>query len=175
MPTASSKLKKKRTNLWTSIRVVKVTLSLCLTKYHAMKTYWGRRGIAPRILELGTGWKLSGCFTLWGKSTRYPLYRRLGGSQIRRGRGAKRKNPIISTAENWTLVVQPIACSLYWLIYTGSFWWNNPKLNFPGFTAEACGRADTISPKFVVLLLNYLLACLLTYLLRGAGYYLKNW
>jgi hypothetical protein len=33
---------------------VKVKLSLCLTKHHAMKTYWGRGGIAPRILDLGT-------------------------------------------------------------------------------------------------------------------------
>jgi hypothetical protein len=28
----------------------KVKLSLCLTKHHAMKTYWGSGGIAPRIL-----------------------------------------------------------------------------------------------------------------------------
>jgi hypothetical protein len=28
-------------------------LSLCLTKHHAMKTYWGE-GIAPRILGLAT-------------------------------------------------------------------------------------------------------------------------
>jgi len=27
---------------------------LCLTKYHAMETHWGRGGIAPRILNLGT-------------------------------------------------------------------------------------------------------------------------
>jgi hypothetical protein len=35
---------------------VKVKLSLCLTKHHAMKTYWGSGGIAPRILDLGTRW-----------------------------------------------------------------------------------------------------------------------
>jgi hypothetical protein len=29
-------------------------LSLCLTKYHAMKTYWGSGGIAPRIFGLDT-------------------------------------------------------------------------------------------------------------------------
>jgi hypothetical protein len=28
----------------------KVKLSLCLTKHHAMKAYWGSGGIAPRIL-----------------------------------------------------------------------------------------------------------------------------
>jgi hypothetical protein len=32
----------------------KVNLSLCLTKHHAMKTYWGSGGIASRILDLGT-------------------------------------------------------------------------------------------------------------------------
>jgi hypothetical protein len=32
----------------------KVKLSLFLTKYHAMKTYWGSGGIAPGILYLGT-------------------------------------------------------------------------------------------------------------------------
>jgi len=31
---------------------VKVKLALCLTKYHAMKTYWGCGGIASRILNL---------------------------------------------------------------------------------------------------------------------------
>jgi hypothetical protein len=36
---------------------VKAKLSLCLTKYHAMKTYWGRGSIAPCILNLGTGWR----------------------------------------------------------------------------------------------------------------------
>jgi hypothetical protein len=36
---------------------VKVKLSLCLTKHHAMKTYWGSGGIAPRILGLGTRWR----------------------------------------------------------------------------------------------------------------------
>jgi hypothetical protein len=36
---------------------VKVKLSLCLTKHHTMKTYWGNRGIAPSILDLGTRWR----------------------------------------------------------------------------------------------------------------------
>jgi hypothetical protein len=29
---------------------VKLKLSLCLTKHHAMKAYWGSGGITPRIL-----------------------------------------------------------------------------------------------------------------------------
>jgi hypothetical protein len=36
---------------------VKVKSSLCLTKHHAMKTYWGSGGIAPCILDLGTRWR----------------------------------------------------------------------------------------------------------------------
>jgi hypothetical protein len=35
----------------------KVELSPCLTKYHAMKTYWGSGDTAPRILDLGTRWR----------------------------------------------------------------------------------------------------------------------
>jgi hypothetical protein len=42
-------------------------LSLCLTKHHAMKTYWGSGGTAPCILDLGTRWGWSAacpsCFT----------------------------------------------------------------------------------------------------------------
>jgi hypothetical protein len=36
---------------------VKIKLSLYSTKHHAMKTYWGSGGIAPRILDLGTRWR----------------------------------------------------------------------------------------------------------------------
>jgi hypothetical protein len=39
------------------VKGTKVKLSLCLTKHHAMKTYWGSGGIAPRILDLGTRWR----------------------------------------------------------------------------------------------------------------------
>jgi hypothetical protein len=42
--------------LWVRNVKVKVKLSLCLTKHHAMKTHWGSGGIAPRILDLGTRW-----------------------------------------------------------------------------------------------------------------------
>jgi hypothetical protein len=27
------------------------------TEHHAMKAYWGSRGIAPRIIDLGTRWR----------------------------------------------------------------------------------------------------------------------
>jgi len=33
---------------------VQINLSLCLTKHHAMNTYWRSGGIFPRILNLGT-------------------------------------------------------------------------------------------------------------------------
>jgi hypothetical protein len=36
---------------------VKVKLSLCLTKHHAMKACWGSGGIAPHILDLCTRWR----------------------------------------------------------------------------------------------------------------------
>jgi hypothetical protein len=43
---------------------VKVNLSLCLTKHHAMKTNWGSRCIDPRILNLGTRRRIVANFTL---------------------------------------------------------------------------------------------------------------
>jgi hypothetical protein len=38
------------------LRKVKVKMSLCLTKYHAMKILWVSDGIAPRILNIGAKW-----------------------------------------------------------------------------------------------------------------------
>jgi hypothetical protein len=58
-----------------------------LTKYHAMKTCWRRGGIAPHILNLGTKWRWVVCqlhvpaALSPEKSPRYPLDRRLGGTQ----------------------------------------------------------------------------------------------
>jgi hypothetical protein len=42
---------------WLALLKVNVKLSLCLTKHHAMKTYWGSGGIASRIIDLGTRWR----------------------------------------------------------------------------------------------------------------------
>jgi hypothetical protein len=36
---------------------IKVKLSLCLSKYHAMKTYWESGSIVPCVLNLGTKWR----------------------------------------------------------------------------------------------------------------------
>jgi hypothetical protein len=35
-----------------------------LIKHHAMKAYWGNGSIAPRILDLGSRWEVSGQFHL---------------------------------------------------------------------------------------------------------------
>jgi hypothetical protein len=37
--------------------LLKVKLSLCLTKHHAMKMHWGSGGIGPHILDLSTRWR----------------------------------------------------------------------------------------------------------------------
>jgi hypothetical protein len=68
-----------------------------LTKHHTMQTYWGSGCIAPRILDLRTTWKRVVSFTprqLYpqGKSTWYPLDRKLGGPQSRSGHGVEEKN-----------------------------------------------------------------------------------
>jgi hypothetical protein len=74
-----------------------VQLSLCLTKHHAMKTYWGNGGTAPCILDLGTTWRWVVSFTSrplypQGKYPWYPLDRKLGEPQSRSGRGGEEKN-----------------------------------------------------------------------------------
>jgi hypothetical protein len=71
---------------------VKVKLSLYLTKYQAMKTYWGSEDIAPRTINRGIRWRWVVSFTSrppyrFGKSPHWPLDRRLGWSQSRSGRG----------------------------------------------------------------------------------------
>jgi hypothetical protein len=43
--------------------MLKVKLSLRLTKHHAMKTYCGSGGVAPCILDLGTRWRSVISFT----------------------------------------------------------------------------------------------------------------
>jgi hypothetical protein len=62
-----------------------------------MKAYWGSGGIAPRIVDLGTGWSCVVSFAPrpfypQRKSPWYPLDRRLGGPQSRSGCGGEEKN-----------------------------------------------------------------------------------
>jgi hypothetical protein len=75
---------------------VKLNLSLCLTKHHAMKTYRGSCSTAPRIRNLGTRRRWVFSFTPrplypMDKGYRFPLNSRLGGPQSRPRRGGKDK------------------------------------------------------------------------------------
>jgi hypothetical protein len=79
------------------IKFFKSKFSVCLIKRHAMKTYWGSGGIAPRIIHLGTRWAWVVSFTprpLYPqkKGPRYPLGRKLGGPQSWSRRGGEEKN-----------------------------------------------------------------------------------
>jgi hypothetical protein len=68
-----------------------------LLNHHAVKTQWGSGGIAPRILNLVTRWRWVVSFTprpLYprGKSSLFPLDRRLGGPQSQSGCCGEEKN-----------------------------------------------------------------------------------
>jgi hypothetical protein len=70
----------------------KIKVSLCLTKLHAVTTYWGSGSIAP--LNAGTRWRWLVNFTPRPlcpqcKRTRYQLNRRLGVPQSHSGRGGE--------------------------------------------------------------------------------------
>jgi hypothetical protein len=61
-----------------SSECLSVKFSLCLTKHHAMKAYWGSGGIDARVLDLGTRWRWVVSFTTRPlypqvKSPWYPL------------------------------------------------------------------------------------------------------
>jgi hypothetical protein len=96
--------------------VAKVKLSLCLTKHHTMKAYWGG-GIAPRILDLGTRRMHVVSFTLLplyplGKSARYHLV--WGGGVSRSGCGAQEKripSLPLSVIEPRSSSPQPVLCT----------------------------------------------------------------
>jgi hypothetical protein len=108
--------------LWFSVHIsdlrhhvfpTQLKLSLCLTKHHAMKTYWGRGSIAPRVLNRGSRWR-----RVFSSMLR-PLYSpalidrgthwRGGwvGPRARLDAVAKRKNPY--PFRNLTPVVNPVA------------------------------------------------------------------
>jgi hypothetical protein len=72
--------------------------SLFLTKYHALKAYWGSGGTVPHVPDLGTRWRWVVSFTTrplyrQGKSPWYTLDRRLSGPQSRSEYNGKEKNP----------------------------------------------------------------------------------
>jgi hypothetical protein len=80
--------------------VVKIKVkSLYLTNYHVMETYWGSGGIAPHIPDLGARWMSAVSFMPrslfpWQHTPRYPLGRKLDGSQSRSGRGGEGKKSL---------------------------------------------------------------------------------
>jgi len=67
---------------WQESNIKKVKLSLCLNKHHAMKAYWGSKGIAPRILWPRQLMEVSGQLhlpaALPAGNPRYPLYSGVG-------------------------------------------------------------------------------------------------
>jgi hypothetical protein len=93
---------------------------VCLN-HRAMKTYWLNGGMAPRIFNLGTRWKLSasrrGRFTSRVKNSRYQFFGDWVGPRADLDAVAKRESPITTRVWNWTLDVQLVAWSLYWLNY----------------------------------------------------------
>jgi hypothetical protein len=75
---------------------IKVNLSLCFSWAPRHEDVLGSRGIAPRILGLGTRWRWVVSFTprplySQGKSPWYPLDRGLGGTLSRSGHGSEEK------------------------------------------------------------------------------------
>jgi hypothetical protein len=64
-----------------SSMLVRELLFLCVTKYHAMKTYGESGGVSPRILNRGTRWRWVVSFGLRPFSYRHPLERRLDRPQ----------------------------------------------------------------------------------------------
>jgi hypothetical protein len=91
----------------------KVVPVLLLTEHHALNEYWGSGGIAVRILDLDTRCRWVVSFTprqlyLQGKSSSYPLDRRLDGPQSRSGCSGKEKNSHpLSGLEH--PIIQPVA------------------------------------------------------------------
>jgi len=69
---------------------------LILTEHHAMKLYWGSGSTAPRILDIGTRWRVVS-FTPWPlyphwNSPRYPFHRGLCWPQTWSEHGGGEKN-----------------------------------------------------------------------------------
>jgi hypothetical protein len=109
----------------------KLKLPLCLSKYHAMKTYyllnltsrhevWGSGGIAPRVLNLGAKWRRVVSFTLrssyrQGKDPLCPLDTGLGGGWARKPvwMRRRRKRNFLQLSGIELLVVQSVVQSLY--------------------------------------------------------------
>jgi hypothetical protein len=90
-------------------RIFKVKIS-CPCAYLIKHCVWGSGCIDPSILDLGTSWRWVVSFTARGKSSRYPLERRLCEPQNRPGRREEENNSWPYRDSNSDpSVVQPIA------------------------------------------------------------------
>jgi hypothetical protein len=101
---------------------VKVKLSLCLNKHHAMKTYWGVEVWLLTLFHLGTRWKWVVSFTplpLYpqGNNHRYPLDKRLDEPQAGREEKTSQPPPEVEPRSSDPLALSQ---SLYRLSYAGS-------------------------------------------------------
>jgi hypothetical protein len=98
------------------------SLSLYLTEHYVMKTCGGRGCIDRRFLDLGNSWRRVVSFTplpLYsrGKSSRYPLDRRLSGPRAGMDDVEKRKFLTLPGHELRPLGRPACSQSLYWLLY----------------------------------------------------------
>jgi hypothetical protein len=92
---------------------IKVNLSLCISKYDAMKTYGGMEihlnAFVTQVLNGGVASFKPRPLYHQRKSHRYPLDRMPNGPQSRFGCGAKKKTTFTATSGNRTSVIQPVA------------------------------------------------------------------
>jgi hypothetical protein len=86
---------------------------------------WRYRNI---ILDPSTRWRWVVSFTSLPPYLRYPFYRKLGGPQNPSGRYGREKH-LLPLSRNRTLIVQPVAQSLYRLSYPGSSVFQDPILS----------------------------------------------
>jgi hypothetical protein len=97
----------------TYMLICKVKLSLRFNLAPRHEGVLGNEHIAPRILNIGTGWRWVVSFTSQslypqGNSPWYPLYKSLGGAQSRSWRGGEEKNsqPLLRLEPP---IIQPVA------------------------------------------------------------------
>jgi hypothetical protein len=110
-----------------------VKLSLCLTKHHAQKTYWGSGGIDPRIFNRGTRQRRVASFTPRPPYHRVknPRYHWIGGWVDPRdsGCGDKKKS---HNCPWWEINLGHPACSLVSILA------KLPQLHFSKCQSTSC-------------------------------------
>jgi len=89
-----------------------VKLSLCLAKYHAMKTFWVSGGMAPRVPNLCARWRLVVSYRSRPLYPRYPVDKILGGASEPVWTQWQGEESLVP-ARNRTRFINPVASSLY--------------------------------------------------------------